>query len=573
MSRAEEIAKKYGLSTAAEPAQPKSRAEEIAAKYGIPQSGDSVSDVEKALALPGKLGQYAGGLARTAVSMSPLAAIASAIAKKPVYKSGDLGNALLGNAPTTKDYRERLGINDLGTVYEGGWETDANGNPKYNARLKPVPVTQWTDELGDIASEAVGTGLAESGIRAVPWGKIANSQILKHIRPTPSVARVTGKEKLDQIAEELKNRGLVKLGANADDTLSRVQGELEQLGKIKGGIVSESKTKLNPVQVAKRFDDEVISPLRGNSELLDEVKLLERKRDDFLRTYAPGYSQGGRAPGSPTVITRKSVFKENDPMIAEKFTGLEQSAPIGNIKQIGTKQGKLIGFEKTEVPNRTYRTDFLPNGDKVERTIVGNPSSVTNPVFEENPVNAYLMGKGKTPQKLAKEIVEKRMEGVPTYEMTPTQIESLKTAAQNDINYLSNTGNTIGAKKAAANFYKRIGEEAIPDPNFVPVKKSLENLYAAEGMLDRTASLTNGGLVHSLGDMGVSGLALKGLMEGNAAGVPLVAARGLTKGRVASSLGVTANALDKYLPSGLQAGTAQIPYSTWLQMINRKENQ
>lgn len=132
-------------------------------------------------------------------------------------------------------------------------------------------------------------------------------------------------------------------------------------------------------------------------------------------------------------------------------------------------------------------------------------------------------------------------------QMTAPQLEMEKRAVQNNINYITDPKAKQQAMMDYASLLRKKSEELINNPEFIPNKRAYGNLSSAEQMASRTAGLTNGGtgLTGSLADLGVNLEALQELANGNPAGIPLVAARAMTKGRMASSGAVTADSLAK----------------------------
>lgn len=92
---------------------------------------------------------------------------------------------------------------------------------------------------------------------------------------------------------------------------------------------------------------------------------------------------------------------------------------------------------------------------------------------------------------------------------------------------------------------------------FLASKKSLSKLYPAEEMAERTGSLTSGGFMPHITDVGVGSAALSQAFHGNLWPLLAIPARGITKGRVASTIAAGADAASN-MTSGLPS-SARIP--------------
>lgn len=229
----EEIAKIYGVSVPKPTMGSGSKDAEIAKIYGVesglPSPSQARLDTLKAgLKAFGKVMDYPGGLARTAVAYSPVGQIAAMVrGKGPSTPIQDLKRAVTGDAPTTKEYGSRYGV-DLPT---------------------PVAVA------GDVASGIAGQSLLGSGLKTVGRGiynrafkradaalaqdgKLPLSQILWERGKTPlSKADVESRisELIPKIVDERKVIEAPLLQSQAttsiDDVLSSAQKNVDELSK------------------------------------------------------------------------------------------------------------------------------------------------------------------------------------------------------------------------------------------------------------------------------------------------------------------------------------------------------
>lgn len=135
-------------------------------------------------------------------------------------------------------------------------------------------------------------------------------------------------------------------------------------------------------------------------------------------------------------------------------------------------------------------------------------------------------------------------------------LEKEKRAVQDTVNYLTDHKAKMASQSGVANAFAKATEEAIDKESpklgeaFKSAKKRFGNLAAAEAMSGRTGALTNSGtgLAGTLYDLGFGQEALRQLAQGNLGGAGLIgAARGLTKGRMASSIAAPAFAIAQAL--------------------------
>lgn len=157
------------------------------------------------------------------------------------------------------------------------------------------------DNPGEMALDtAKGAGYAAAGgiagnlaSRAIPnavsAGKYATKKAVEHLRPTPKVARVLGPERLAEVGRHALDSGTIKAGANAGETAERLAVQRGEIGKEIGQFIDDAGAKgvrIDPAQVAAKFDSEVIKPLRGQAANRGIVEKLEKQKADFLDHYS-----------------------------------------------------------------------------------------------------------------------------------------------------------------------------------------------------------------------------------------------------------------------------------------------
>lgn len=286
--------------------------------------------------------------------------------------------------------------------------------------------------------------------------RAAEAMAVRHLRPTPTTARVLGKDRLREIGRDALDSGAIQPFGKAESTLDRISALKDSAGKDIGNIVDKSTATADPVEIAAKFDKEIITPLKATSGNEALIKHLEGQRDSFLSKYAP-----------------------------------EQEA------------------------------------------------------------NALL-------EKLGSK------EKLPSNPMSAKQLEAQKQVEQSRVNY-NNVEPKLNqqAQSDWAKLLKEHSEGIIDDAAFLKAKRAYGNRAAAEGMLDRTSALTDGGggLMGHLADMGVNLEGLRMMAHGNPLGLGMVGLRALTKGRVASTAAKALDALGKALPSG---GSTR---NVWNQML------
>lgn len=433
-----------------------------------------------------------------------------------------------------------------------------------------------TDPGGSLGAVAgtVGEGLDAStqgeglGKVLTPVGKAIASRLkdtaigatIRHLRPTPTVSRGLGREGMKDVAQEALDSGAIRPFQKVGDTAENLSNLAQEAGAVKGDIVNASGAKINPLDVAQRFENEVISPLRGTAENESIVKALEGKKAAFLEKYASGYKEGGRAPGTPTTITRSSKFVPQEPTPIPQETGTYPTYMPGEIPKLATKKGMSAAqieaakaprsveqVRSTFHPDQVVSRDPLTGGGNFRREVHPVIGASTGPVENAETLAASLPF--KTERGLpVKEVIRRRLEGVPNASMTPAQLEAEKVAVNNNINWKTEPSSSTGGKMGWSGVLKRSTEDVLQDsPAFLASKRAYGNLKEGTNMASRTAGLTDAGtgLMGHMGDVAAAHSGISSLLSGNPAGLAVPVARSLTKGRIASTIATGANAMSK----------------------------
>lgn len=387
---------------------------------------------------------------------------------------------------------------------------------------------------GHVLSKAVPT--------AQKAGAYAKKKAVEHLRPTPKVARVLGPERLGEIGQEALDSGAIKFGNTARDTAENLAIQREQVGAQIQEIIDNSGATVDPVAVANRIENEVIGPLRGIAEFDDIVKLLEAKKTAFLAKHAPGYTPGGRAPGTPTTITRsKPQFVPEEPKVAFD-DGLQQigetRTPRAEIEMVDTAVPDPVNLGmKQGQEMRVYHT-----GEDV-KPVMGYSTPEPSAPFATDPRTGLPI----------KRISERRIEGVPNVEQIPVgRLEAEKRAAQGKINYHNDPKASQEAQMSYASTLRQASEDAIQNPAFPQAKDKFGKIAEAQAMAERTAGLTDSGtgLLGTLHDLNASQLAMDALLRGEPlTGTAIAGGRALVRGRANSALAVGADRASKFLSS------------------------
>ncbi len=139
------------------------------------------------------------------------------------------------------------------------------------------------EQLSDVKTGALlgAGGHAAGGLlsKLVPTAKgtqrLANEHAIKHLRPTPSVARNLGAKKLDEVAQAALDSGAIKAGRKVGTTADALGGLKASAYEDLKGALDKSDVTINPRDVAKNVEERVIAPLNvasGNKPIVDELK-------------------------------------------------------------------------------------------------------------------------------------------------------------------------------------------------------------------------------------------------------------------------------------------------------------
>lgn len=139
-------------------------------------------------------------------------------------------------------------------------------------------------------------------------------------------------------------------------------------------------------------------------------------------------------------------------------------------------------------------------------------------------------------------------DGIAAPSMSAKQLEAEKMAVQDAINYKADSKPVTRAQRDYAGTLQRSAEGLIDHPEFVRSKQSFGNIAEASDMANRTAGLTDGGgLMGHITDNAIGAGLADELINLNPAAALTMGARGLTKGRVASTVSHGAGKLERYL--------------------------
>jgi len=397
--------------------------------------------------------------------------------------------------------------------------------------------------IGGAVSGAVGSISPVRKYLQEKAARSAETAVGIHLRPTAGVKRVLGPEKLRAAYREVLDSKTLGVGQKADDTALQLTDRLDEVGAAKGDILDSHGVTINPVEVAQRFENEVIAPLRKYSANNSIVEGLEKQKAEFLAKHAPGYVAGGRAPGTPTTLTRKSIHPQTDSEFSKVIAG-EPPPPVGTLNKIGTRH-----VDTPVNPEEAFFPTPEDGGLTTTQRQVNFPSGLDS---RDVPVTSYTMDDGQlSPSAFRpKQIIEKRIEATPPTPQIPASVlEGEKMATQGNINYLADPKAKQAAQMGWASVQKTGVENSLDDTVFNQSKNIYHNLANAQLMASKTGALQNGGLMNHIVDTGVGMEAVEDLLHGSTKGLGLGIARMVTKGRVASTVAVGLDKLSKILES------------------------
>lgn len=128
-----------------------------------------------------------------------------------------------------------------------------------------------------------------------------------------------------------------------------------------------------------------------------------------------------------------------------------------------------------------------------------------------------------------------------------SRIENEKMAVDNSINWGTEPKLKTGAVRGYAGALRGAVDDAIDDPAFTAAKRAYGNLETGRSLANRTASLTDGGLMGHITDVGIGTEVLRAGATGNPSALALAGGRALTKGRISSSAAVSADKVGRVL--------------------------
>ncbi len=215
------------------------------------------------------------------------------------------------------------------------------------------------DQVKDIgiggALGGVGYGAGKLAAKAIPSAETAlnyaRKKTIDHLRPTPKVARALGPERLSEIADQTLSSGAMKPFSRVGDTAERLAAQRERVGKEIGQYIEEATASgrtMSPTEIAKRFEAEVIDPLRSTAENRNLVANLEKQRDTFLEHYTT--PEGGATPLSPSQIeAEKRAVQNNINYLTDAKPALEaRQGYAGVLKNAGEETVANPGFNEAK---------------------------------------------------------------------------------------------------------------------------------------------------------------------------------------------------------------------------------
>lgn len=122
------------------------------------------------------------------------------------------------------------------------------------------------------ALQTIGNRLVEPIIS----GTMPESLAIRHLRPTPSVARALGQDRLMGVGREALDSGSIKFGAKAGDTAERLGAVAEDSGKKIGSMRDAAEGTVSSKDLAEQISRDVIDPLRkapyANADLIAKLE-------------------------------------------------------------------------------------------------------------------------------------------------------------------------------------------------------------------------------------------------------------------------------------------------------------
>lgn len=132
-----------------------------------------------------------------------------------------------------------------------------------------IPLQVVTDPMAGFTAPALAKALQPVADKATNVGRaIADrlrrtgvSAAVRHLRPTPAVARSLGKEGLQDVGEEALRSGAIRPFQKVESTAGRLEDLADEVGRLKGDLVENSGAMVDPQVLAGNVQKNVITPL------------------------------------------------------------------------------------------------------------------------------------------------------------------------------------------------------------------------------------------------------------------------------------------------------------------------
>lgn len=531
---------------------------------------------------PVPVGFQEGGMAKAVPAMKKFTETSAG--KALDYVPGILRAGVLGTAGQIKDIA--TGQNETPWIQEMGKALAAQPQPgtKYAERLLPGISDEAIagNRLNISPKDVAGFGLDTASQIAGPalLAKLAKGALktarsagaLAHIRMTPNMAQSLGEEGTKKVVDRLYSEKAMKFGQKIDKTVSRLENILQNsaapdLSDFRSEL-SKAGEGVDEDVFFKKLDDaaaKVNSTIANDTDRNAAIKIIEGVKEQ--RGYKPNMS--GRPRGSPELLKRtlKPVGTIGEKDITDYGAGLTQK---------GTRFS-----DKFNNPNERWVPNEMDAGLTIQERTGPYPSGIKS--SKEVPITTYSTPdiKRVTTPPPGLRYVEERIPAVPAARSIPIDESSqILTDIANHINWRA--PELKGKNKAITSVWaagRNAEKEVLSPENLSKYEQKLSRYSELSDLLkagERTQSLEGGGLVGKLGDIAVAQEAVRDIPAGRFEKLLLVPARMATKGRVSSSLGVTANALldprVQKLGKGIKIGAQAAP-SIWdtISLLNNGE--
>lgn len=105
---------------------------------------------------------------------------------------------------------------------------------------------------------------------------------IRHLRPTPLVARQLGPEALSGVGEEALQSGAIEPFAKASTTAANMSDLLDEVGELKSDLVNQSPATIEPHDLAQRVQSNVLQPLQQTTAGKVTAAPIQGKLDALL---------------------------------------------------------------------------------------------------------------------------------------------------------------------------------------------------------------------------------------------------------------------------------------------------